>query len=86
MHIHTHTHERRRHRRDTVSEPPRWHIESMILGTYGEMPGLNLSLRQASRLFGLQPTTCGLVMEDLVRRGKLRRSPDGQFLRGDGFR
>jgi hypothetical protein len=51
----------------------------MIAGTYGEMPGLRLHLEQAARLFGLQSGTCKVVLEDLVRAGRLRRSNDGQY-------
>jgi len=51
----------------------------MIAGTYGEMPGLRLHLEQAARLFGLQRGTCEVVLEDLVRAGRLRRSNDGQY-------
>ena len=51
----------------------------MIAGTYGEMPGLRLYLEQAARLFGLHRGTCQVVLEDLVRAGRLRRSNDGQY-------
>jgi hypothetical protein len=43
------------------------------------MPGLSLHLNQAARLFGLRGTTCQIVLEDLVRRGSLRRGEDGQY-------
>lgn len=71
--------DRRRLDRNAAGEPSRRHIESMIAGTYSEMPGLRLHLEQAARLFGLQPTTCEVVLEDLVRAGRLRRSSDGQY-------
>jgi DNA-binding IclR family transcriptional regulator len=51
----------------------------MITGTFGEMPGLRLHLEQATRLFGIQRRTCKVVLEDLVRAGRLRRSSDGQY-------
>jgi DNA-binding IclR family transcriptional regulator len=51
----------------------------MISGTYSEMPGLRLHLEQAARLFGLHRRTCQVVLEDLVRQGRLRRSSDGQY-------
>jgi hypothetical protein len=43
------------------------------------MPGLSLRFEQAARLFGLQPQTCRVVREDLVRAGQLRRAPDRQY-------
>ena len=73
--------ERRERPRGTVNgEPPRRQLETMILGTYSEMPGLSLHLPQAARLFGLRHETCRVVLEDLVRRGSLRRAEDGQFM------
>ena len=72
--------ERRLRRRDAVAgEPPRRQLESMIVGTYREMPGLSLHLAQAARLFGLRLATCEIVLEDLVRAGALRRTADGQY-------
>ena len=51
----------------------------MIAGAYRELPGLTLRINQAARLFGLRNVTCQVVLEDLVRRGQLRRTADGQF-------
>jgi DNA-binding IclR family transcriptional regulator len=55
----------------------------MVLGTFREMPGLSLQLNQAARLFGVHPTTCQVVFDDLVALGRLRRSHDGQYLGRD---
>jgi hypothetical protein len=72
--------ERRNCRRDAIiGEPPRRQLESMIVGTYREMPGLSLSLPQAARLFGLGLGTCEVVLDDMVRHGALRRTADGQY-------
>ena len=77
----THTPERRQYRRDAVAgEPPRRQLSTMIIGTYREMPGLSLHLRQAARLFGLRTVTCQVVMDDMVRQGVLRRASDGQYV------
>jgi len=54
----------------------------IIEGTYREMPGLDLSLTQAARLFGLRESTCRLVLDDLVRAGRLRQTDDGRYLSG----
>ena len=72
--------ERRRHvRGGGDTEPPRHNLVAMILGTYREMPGLSLHLHQAARLFGLRPSTCRIVLDDLVAEGRLRRAADGQY-------
>jgi hypothetical protein len=51
----------------------------MILGTYREMPGLCLHLNQAARFFGITTNTCRIVLDDLVKAGKLARTADGQY-------
>lgn len=72
--------ERRRNARDTASgEPSRKRLVTMIEATYREMPGLTLSLQQAARLFGLRERTCHVLLNDLVREGRLRRAADGQY-------
>jgi hypothetical protein len=82
--MHTQTIERRLHRRDgPTGEPPRRHLEAMIIGTYREMPGLSLHLAQAARLFGLCAATCQIILDDLVRQGVLRVATDGQYVRPD---
>jgi hypothetical protein len=50
-----------------------------IAGTYDEMPGLCLHLRQAARLFGLDLHTCRAVLESMVVAGRLRRLDDGRY-------
>lgn len=60
-------------------EPSRSGLVTRILGTYAEMPGLSLHFSQAVRLFGLRETTCRVVLDDLVRAGRLRRARDGQY-------
>ena len=54
-------------------------LTSIIVGAYREMPGLTLTLPQAARLFGLRDNTCQIVMEDLVRAGRLRLASGGQY-------
>lgn len=74
-----HTERRLRRRDAVVGEPPRRQLESTIIGTFREMPGLSLHLAQAARLFGLRVATCQVVLDDLVRHGALRRTADGQY-------
>lgn len=73
------TERRERCRSLSDREPPRTALDAMIRGMYREMPGLSLHLPQATRLFGLPDTTCQIVLDDLVRRGALRRAHDGQY-------
>ena len=49
---------------------------------YREMPGLNLTVSQAQRLWGLDNSTCSLALTTLVERGVLKQSAAGTFLRG----
>jgi hypothetical protein len=73
--------ERRRTSRGTPPhDPPRTPLVATIIGAYGEMPGLSLHVAQAARLFGLREETCRIVLDDLVRDGRLRRAVDGQYL------
>jgi predicted transcriptional regulator of viral defense system len=51
-----------------------------IEGEYHEMPGLSVTVRQAERLWGLDHTTCSLVLGILVERGTLKRTPNGNYL------
>ena len=72
--------ERRSQRRGAPpAEPTRAHLISMIIGAYREMPGLSLQLQQAVRLFGISPTACELVLDQLVSMGRLRKTEDGQY-------
>jgi hypothetical protein len=73
--------ERRAMRRGTVgAEPPRAHLQALILATYRDMPGLSLHLPQAARLLGLRHETCRIVFDDLTQEGHLRRTNDGQYV------
>ena len=49
---------------------------------YVEMPGLRLTLAQASRLWNLKPATSALVLDRLVEASLLRRSGD-RYVRAD---
>ena len=72
--------DRRRQQRGVGAEPVRAELVAMVLGTFREMPGLCLHLNQAARLFGVHPTTCQVLLDDLVALGRLRRAHDGQYL------
>jgi hypothetical protein len=46
-------------------------LRRRVLAEFREMPGLRLTLNQASRLFDIEPARCGLVLEALVDSGCL---------------
>jgi hypothetical protein len=45
-----------------------------IRSEYAEMPGLHLTWQQASRLLGLEPLSCKVILRWLVDDGYLRFS------------
>lgn len=56
-------------------------VANRVRKEFLEMPGLRLTIRQAARLWGLEPTACEHVIEVLVRSEFLRRVPDGMITR-----
>jgi hypothetical protein len=52
-----------------------------VRSEYLEMPGLQLSVPQACKLWGLDAGTCGDLMEQLVRTKFLCRTRAGSFAR-----
>jgi hypothetical protein len=50
-----------------------------IRGEFLEMPGLHLTLRQAARLWHLEPETCDLALRALIADGFLRQTTRGSF-------
>ena len=65
-----------------VSTDLQWRIR----GEYLEMPGLRLSLDQASRLWALDRVACGHVLDVLVGADFLQRDRVGRYLRrGSGY-
>lgn len=46
-------------------------LAARIRAEFAEMPGLNLTLPQAARLFDVEPARCERALRDLVRRGGL---------------
>ena len=47
----------------------------LVQAEYLEMPGLQLTRLQIQRLWGLEPGTCDLLIEELVASHFLRRTP-----------
>ena len=56
-----------------------------VYGEYMEMPGLQLTLAQASRLWNMQLTTSAHVLNRLVDASFLRRAGD-RYVRADSGR
>lgn len=52
-----------------------------IQGEDAEMPGLSVTLDQAQRLLAIDETTCTAVFRTLIKRGVLRRTSAGQYVR-----
>jgi hypothetical protein len=48
-----------------------------------EMPGLRLTLPQATRLLGLEPAECERIIDQLVGNRFLRRTSNGYIMRAD---
>jgi hypothetical protein len=53
----------------------------LIHAEYREMPGLHLTRPQVQRLWSLEPHTCDVVLDALVAKQILRKTPrDGYVL------
>jgi hypothetical protein len=65
-------------RRDLVRREA---IVRRIEAEFHDMPGLVLSLKQASRFLGVDQAACGRILAALTRAGVLRRSPNEYYSR-----
>jgi hypothetical protein len=52
-----------------------------VRSEFEEMPGLRLTIPQASRLWGLDPAACQRIVEALVRTAFLQWSAGGTVMR-----
>ena len=57
-----------------------------IRAEYREMPGMCLTASQASRLWGLDPSSCNLLLDALAVSGYLRRTGRGAYVLDSGAR
>jgi hypothetical protein len=55
----------------------------LVRGEYLEIPGLQLTQRQAQRLWGLDEQACESILQTLIDEGFLRRTPEGRYVRTD---
>lgn len=56
------------------------HLCTRIVREYEEMPGLCLTVSQASRLWGLEADRCLELLQRLVAAGRLRRLRQGAYV------
>lgn len=52
-----------------------------VRAEFEEMPGMTLTVQQASRLFGLEEALCQAIVERLVKASYLRWTQTGTFTR-----
>jgi DNA-binding IclR family transcriptional regulator len=67
-----------RERRDLVRREA---VVRRIVGEFHDMPGLILSLKQASRLLGVDEAACARILAGLTQAGVLRRSASEYYSR-----
>jgi hypothetical protein len=58
-------------------------VANRVRSEFLEMPGLRLTVRQAARLWGLEPSACEHVIEVLVQSAFLRWTPGGMVTKID---
>lgn len=63
---------------------PEW--RDIVLEAYAVQPTLTLTAPQGQRLWGMDPSTCGYVLDGLVEAGVLARTSAGQYCRADYVR
>jgi hypothetical protein len=60
-------------------------LANRVRNEFIEMPGLRLTVRQAARLWGLEPSACEEVIDALVEAAFLRWTPAGAVTRIEGW-
>ncbi len=56
-------------------------LADRVRGEFLEMPGLQLTMSQAARLWGMEQTACRAVVDALVAASFLRWTPAGTIVR-----
>lgn len=56
-------------------------LVTRVRAEFNEMPGLRLTLAQAQRLWGVEPSVCASVVDALLEESFLRRADRGTFVR-----
>jgi len=55
-------------------------LTERLRGIFSEVPGTRVSVSQAARLAGLEPSLCRLILERLADSQFLKSTPDGTFM------
>ncbi len=63
-------------RRDLVHREA---LSRRVFSEFAEMPGLVLTIGQASRLFGISTDACARILSEHVLRGRLRLTDDSHY-------
>ena len=58
-------------------------VARRVLAEFNEMPGLALTVSQASRLFGIDQDVCRVILDTLVDMAYLRQTSAGMIIRGE---
>jgi hypothetical protein len=58
-------------------------VAGRVLSEFEEMPGMMLTVRQASKLFGLDQEFCRVVLDVLIDGAYLRQAPGGRVTLGE---
>lgn len=61
-------------------------VRSAVRREFTEWPTVSLTLQQACRYWGIEPTICAPLLEELVEEGFLVRRVDGRFTRAQSGR
>lgn len=56
-------------------------LTERVRGEFNEMPGLQLTLPQAAKLWGLAPSDCQHIVHALIGENFLRLTPGGTIVR-----
>lgn len=56
------------------------HLLRRVRGEYLEMPGLNLTLEQAMRMWGVERQACLGLLESLIETGFLKHGPRSGYV------
>lgn len=55
----------------------------LVRGEYEEVPDLRLTHAEVERLWGLDPTTAGEILAELISAGVLRKTARGAYVRSN---
>ena len=71
----------RTHEETVVRDDVMRDLTRRVQAEYAEMPGLSVTLAQAQRLLAIDEPTCALIFRSLIKRGLLRRTSQGRYIR-----